>query len=441
MAGFSKINEKPNNKFILTITSLVLCLMVFWSCIPHFVFTVFNATVYLVFYGIFVLLFLLSKPIAFQKLSLAYLWVLPAICMVNSYLRSQRLAGSLADVIVILVSLFLVVFYSSKVEDFRSGLHLLTFLGLFFSFGILLDSMLPKVYNRFIMIFPESYTELLDESSKKYVTGFSKNPGFSAGYISAAIIVMLSLIQDKKPTKTWFAKLGFLFLGLMFTEKRGQSIFLILTFVVCYLAPVTGLKKWKRYWKIIAAVLGGILVFYLFSDLFMSIPLVKRIVNSIIGFAEGQDVSTGRLKLYRWALTLYHENPSWGIGWGDYKTTVIGNATLTKKLDTHNIYLQLLCETGLVGLICFCSVFFLFWNSARKVYVEAVTQAKEYGREILPFAFFAFAYQTFFLLYGLSGNSLYDQHYQILYFISCSMTMTCRQILRGRKGTVKGISE
>jgi hypothetical protein len=40
--------------------------------------------------------------------------------------------------------------------------------------------------------------------------------------------------------------------------------------------------------------------------------------------------------------------------------------------------------------------------------------------------FFSFAYQTFFLLYGLTGNPLYDTQTAMIYFFSCSIAVAAR---------------
>ena len=38
------------------------------------------------------------------------------------------------------------------------------------------------------------------------------------------------------------------------------------------------------------------------------------------------------------------------------------------------------------------------------------------------FALYAAGYQLFFVLYGFTGNPLYDYNYAIMYFVSCAMT-------------------
>ena len=148
-----------------------------------------------------------------------------------------------------------------------------------------------------------------------------------------------------------------------------------------------------------------------------------------------QDVSTSRFELYAWAWKLFREHPLFGIGWGMYRTTVVGNVTFRAVLDTHNIYLQLLAETGLIGFLVFVTLFLYMWIKTKNAYLECL---QKYPQSIWKMAIsFSLLYQTFFLLYGLTGNTLYDQHNQILYMISCSILASYRFItIRNMEGSI-----
>ena len=81
------------------------------------------------------------------------------------------------------------------------------------------------------------------------------------------------------------------------------------------------------------------------------IPVFDRIFQSLEAMLSGEDVSNNRSRLYAFAWQLARENPIFGIGWNQYRKATVGTVTVLNELDVHNIYLQMLCETGIVGLI------------------------------------------------------------------------------------------
>ena len=158
------------------------------------------------------------------------------------------------------------------------------------------------------------------------------------------------------------------------------------------------------------------------NDYFPDLPFIKEINKTLNSLSIGEDITSGRTTLISWAWQLFLANPVFGIGWGEYRTTLSGGIAAFSDLDTHNIYLQLLSETGIVGFICFIVPMFAFWRAANKIYYKCEHGKDEFSQKWRGVAFFSLALQTFFLLYGLTGNPLYDPNWQIMYFVSCGMT-------------------
>ena len=84
----------------------------------------------------------------------------------------------------------------------------------------------------------------------------------------------------------------------------------------------------------------------------------------------------------------------------------------------HNVYIQVLCETGLMG-------FTIYMLAITMTLVEGIRLAKLLShhpeREIRFAASFALTLQIFYLLYSLSGNCLYDI---VFYFYGLSLALT-----------------
>lgn len=198
---------------------------------------------------------------------------------------------------------------------------------------------------------------------------------------------------------------------------------MLLTIAIVSIFPERGTKRLKKMWVWLMIVLAIVVLFFLFQDALTQISLLRRFVVSIQGFLGGEDVTSGRSRLTAWAVQLFLQHPVTGIGWGRYRTTTLGNATFTKSLDTHNVYLQLLCETGVVGFAVFALVFILSWNITRKSYCACIRSEDQNTMKWATALLFSFSFQTYFLLYCLSGNPLYDQFYQIIYALSCSIAV------------------
>ena len=92
------------------------------------------------------------------------------------------------------------------------------------------------------------------------------------------------------------------------------------------------------------------LLIFLFWDYLIDIPMFSRINILINNLNSGSEADL-RVSLYALAWSHFIENPLFGIGWGNFRFTVIGTITKDTEFEVHNIYLQLLCETGIIGFL------------------------------------------------------------------------------------------
>lgn len=409
---------------IVSLSTMALCAIVALSFVFHLIIYTLSGTAYILLVFLMTIVYIISKPLTKTKINIPHLlWLLSLSIVAVGYARSQQKNAAMMDLIVLSSGVLLVLFHSKNVNGYRSAMKLIRAFSALFALGVLLQQFIPALYSVLLRVFPTNLENAIRvgvDESRGSIRGFSTNTGFTAGYISAGILAVASSFDSAKRKSVLF--LLFLLVALLFTGKRGPIIFLFLTIMLCYLMTVRGSGKVKRYWKAFLVIFAGMILFLLFRDLLAQIPFFNKLVATIEGIVIGEDVTSSRSFLYIWSLKLFQESPLFGIGWGTFRTTVIGNTTLRTSLDVHNIYLQLLCETGIVGFICFVTTFFMSWNTTKNAYYQCVADNTGKASQWRQILFFSLAYQTFFLLYGLSGNPLYDQHYQILYMFSCSIT-------------------
>ena len=187
---------------------------------------------------------------------------------------------------------------------------------------------------------------------------------------------------------------------LNYSNSLAGYLNLILPFALAYC--VVGERKWKKLcaWTVgvgfVALLctqsLGGLVAFccvlvlaifcfvrsrrnrlLLFCGIFtltFGFYIAREALNPAhMGASAGQDAAA-RLLLWGTAWDFFVHSPIVGIGWGNF-VTLYGSYLnfswiLPGILDVHNLYLQLLTETGILGFAAFFSLMFLAGREARR---------------------------------------------------------------------------
>ena len=106
-----------------------------------------------------------------------------------------------------------------------------------------------------------------------------------------------------------------------------------------------------------------------------------------------------------------------GIGWGQY----VNQGGWFWNI--HNIYIQLLVETGIIGFIIYCGWFLFHLVRTWSMYSKMRVNPEDYMNKDYCLMNFSLAMQIFFLLYGFTGNPLYDREMFVPYFIACAISV------------------
>ncbi len=128
-------------------------------------------------------------------------------------------------------------------------------------------------------------------------------------------------------------------------------------------------------------------------------------------------LQSGRLDLYDYAKQLFHENYLTGIGWGEF----IGMSSIVdpggNNTSVHNIYFQLLCETGVIGFVSFLTGAICSLLSSLKTKKEIEIYQGE-DKDIYYSLFkISFSGQLLFLLFGFVENPIYNEDNLLYYFL------------------------
>lgn len=327
------------------------------------------------------------------------------------------------DLFVFFAGVILLVFSGKDSRSFRSSEKIIIFFAVYYAASVWIQILLPPLYSIFLDFLPETSMRYILKGSHtgQYYTGFTANAGYTAGYIVSGFILLFCKNEStlfRKPKQ--LILLLFLALSLLMTGRRAHTLFLIVALAAVYVFPYRGRKFFRRIGGLVAILLVLLLCVILFWNILMEIPFFARIGSSILGFLNGEDISMGRTALYSHAWSIFRANPWFGIGWGNFRYTTIGNVTLRTEMEVHNVYLQLLTETGLVGLLLIVIPMIVMLIGSLMSIRRLTAGDRESWFTLLSFSL---AYQIFFILYSLTGNPFFDPSFLMMYFFSCSIQM------------------
>lgn len=426
----NSISHRKGSMRSISMTTVCIILWVALAFLSNIILNSFSGRLFMILALLTAFLYIFSKKIVFKQLKVfdLHFFACCMIILIGYILLPQP--STLIDIIMFISGYVIVRCYSTDPVKYLTPMKLIIFFGLFFAVGVILNFFFPSLYNVCLDIFPAKFVSAVRATTfstgGERIRGFTTNSGLSAGFIVIAIIAGIARLEGEGRSKREKLPIVFMLAALLITGKRAHLLFIIITIVLCYLLPVKGKEKMKRYWRIFLVAAVFCVVVVISWNYLITIPFFARLEETFQGFLTGEDVTSARSSLSLWAIHLFKENPITGIGWNAYRSTVVGNATIVAELDTHNIYLQLLCETGVVGFTIFASFFATLWVRAKNAYINCVqsnTDENFIWRVVLKFSFML---QTFFLLYGLTGNPLYDQSWQVIYMFSIAICMGYR---------------
>lgn len=319
-----------------------------------------------------------------------------------------------------------IVFVKTDIDNFSVSFKLIKIAGFLYAIGVLFQYFLPNLYFQYVYpIFNDrTQTEVRLLYRKNLYSGFTFQTAYTAGHIVNGLgLILFSLkMRTRKQNIVDIILLFLLFLALIFTGKRGHMLFSLISIIITCLSLSSGISKFK---KLISIIL--ILSIFMTGFIFVSeyIGLENKLVNSykniVFRTSNREDITSGRVLLYRNALELFKEHPIRGIGWGNFREQSLGILSTTRKSHVHNIYLQLLTETGIICFAVFLVALIYTYYKTYKLLVlmrdEKLNLSLNWRSGIL----FSFYSQTFFILYGITGNLLTDKMFLVMYFIAVSI--------------------
>lgn len=263
-----------------------------------------------------------------------------------------------------------------------------------------------------------------------YTAGITDHYSTNGCALATAVIVIGSMTinsfseKHKKKKGVYAVFLVVCYWALFLTGKRAHLLFSSIG-LLCSLYFSKSRERY-RFLKFV-----GYFIIFAISLVIMSVFIPQ--VSSV--FERFQNLSSDSNMNYRYifwnqAIEAFKKNPLFGIGWSGFREKV----NTINEGHCHNIYIQLLCETGIVGT-CILGIWFAYSLKKSMMYVK---KANSYtvNFEHKNLSFFCLAYQVYFLLYGLTGNPLYDVYVYPIYYIVCVISIYYSNVIENAKNEV-----
>ena len=284
----------------------------------------------------------------------------------------------------------------------------------------ILEFAIPGFYSSTILpLFQKTtyYDDLVWVFSQGKIPGIAGHFSTNGMYLSVGLLVITVcfMLRSSKRKILLFLLILFTASSLLFTGKRGVLIAAATGVALAYYLYNSN-KPTTRFFKIIIIVLIIVLGFTLASQY---IPQLNNIFERFNETMARGDVTTGRSKLYSIAWDLFGKNTFFGIGWDEYKYYYMFSNN--QFLNVHNVYLQLLTENGIIGCIPFFALFGYMYYRVIRFFVSYVKNSQIRDPQCESALVLSVGMQTFFLIYCITGNPLYDPQVFYPYIFCCTM--------------------
>lgn len=219
-------------------------------------------------------------------------------------------------------------------------------------------------------------------------------------------LITSNLLKEKKYNKfiLYIVELIVGFWSILLTAKRGLLLATVMAMLIIYC--INKKRCQKPFLQILISLsLIIIIAFFVFINLSSAQTVILR-------FVDNKDLLSGRENIYASMIELYKYSPILGIG--------TSNVDYLLGIGGHNIYLNVLCENGVFGLFFFLIAIFKTLQSSIKKGCDSTIDINTAYLYLVGLFL-----QFYFIIYGMSGNPLYDNYILYLYFfgvIICNMS-------------------
>lgn len=290
--------------------------------------------------------------------------------------------------------------------------------------NVFIPSLMTDILKRFVLDAAQS--TLLREVNSGVFSGIYAEK-LSAAY-GGCIGFVFSYSQYLRTQKRQDLIVSIIYIiAILLSGKRIAVVVPVITIILSLRAGRKDKHTEKGSKNILAAIVFSLILMILF------VPHVREVILRIVGFLYKTDGDlTGNRVTLLWpaAINMFFNRPIFGSGLNTYNAylrelyNTSASVLANWESNAHNIYLQILAETGIVGgTLCFA--FFAYnLSSTIKLYEEIEDNDKK------QLCIISLGLQIVFLFIGMTENTFYATGELLTYFVACGILYMLQREVR-----------
>ena len=331
--------------------------------------------------------------------------------------------------LIIFISLYFMMSIRFKENELLFMLKVMRVICVIYAFSILLAAIFTgPFYSLFHNLIAQSMDFVYQEISTGAYSGIVGERALAAYFMNVGVLIELSdYFISKRLDKNNFFNVFLYTVAIMMTGKRMLfAIEIVFIIAVIIFSDVKG--KW------IKLIGGACIILPVFIVLVNLIPQTQVLLQRMSQYS-GDDMLNGRQYFWDYCLLMFSRKPIIGYGFDSFNTAFADEIHYVYKgrvwdMYAHNIYYELLGEVGIVGIIIFiCLLGCGLYMTIRLMKNEKITNTQK------KLLFCAMGFQLMFIIYGFTGNCLYENEQLMLCFVGMLIaTLVSRDLKINKRG-------
>ncbi len=376
------------NKIIDVLLALLLNLIIFSTNNKLMMYTKHISVFFVLICLLEVCLLKKDLVIKINKFKILYLLFLIFICFSLVYVDEVKP--------ILEYSIYFVLGLCIVLSDFQNAfyyyfLRIFKFLFWIFIFSMFLEALLPNAFDILFSFASFGDVEMRAITSGGAIAGLAFEKAYAAFLCNLGLGIIFSEFVLTKSFKN-VIQIIIVMIALMMTGKRTLFIIPIIILLIYTIL-------FSENNKIIKLAAVGLTISLLVLLIYTFVPGASLIINRLL--ESNGDILSGRENFWNYAMEMFHEAPICGTGFLSFNEYVYNQGFRYYggkwNYQAHNVYFQLLGETGIVGFALVVTLIILLLVTA----IVVAKKEKQFWNILLVYWIILFA------IYGITGNTIY----------------------------------